>query len=352
MRSQPPPGVKAEPGNYLGASLTVEADGPHLFGLARARAGLDLAATSPDWGELSALAGAEASISDPLHVALAASAFVLGYTGPSDYRAWAASAQPSVRLTLGRLRLIAEAVGWLGRTFVRETAPLGPFQGGPGELLTTDLELAEASLDAWLSAGPATLGIGGDLSWTETAQYAGGRVWLTARPSDRSELVASLFFREVREPGGVTEGGFLAIASYDVDPGVTLEGMLARPLTELLLGSPQALAAGLTVRFRVGPTPGRPNSSASFGEEPLAEALDGAAALTGTRRVRFTVRADADSVALVGDFTGWEPRAMRRGARGAWVLEIELATGVYRFAFLTDGRWYVPEGAPGAVDDG
>jgi hypothetical protein len=34
------------------------------------------------------------------------------------------------------------------------------------------------------------------------------------------------------------------------------------------------------------------------------------------------------------------------------VLELPLASGVYRFAFVAaDGEWFVPEGYPGRMDD-
>jgi hypothetical protein len=35
----------------------------------------------------------------------------------------------------------------------------------------------------------------------------------------------------------------------------------------------------------------------------------------------------------------------------AWVLEIPLQAGTYHFGFLADGEWFVPEDAPGQVND-
>jgi hypothetical protein len=38
---------------------------------------------------------------------------------------------------------------------------------------------------------------------------------------------------------------------------------------------------------------------------------------------------------------------------GVWVLDLPLAPGVYRFAFVTPaGEWFVPEQYPGRMDDG
>ena len=37
---------------------------------------------------------------------------------------------------------------------------------------------------------------------------------------------------------------------------------------------------------------------------------------------------------------------------GEWVLELPVASGVYRFAFVTEqGAWFVPEGYPGRMGD-
>ncbi len=70
-----------------------------------------------------------------------------------------------------------------------------------------------------------------------------------------------------------------------------------------------------------------------------------------TGLLRFRVRA-ATRVEVVGDWTGWQPVAMRRSRDGSWVLRIDLPPGVYRFNLVIDGdRWIVPEGVP-AVDDG
>jgi len=71
----------------------------------------------------------------------------------------------------------------------------------------------------------------------------------------------------------------------------------------------------------------------------------------GGARATFSVRLEeAEAVELLGDFTGWEPRAMAR-EDGRWILELELPAGTHHFGFLVDGEWYVPEDAPGRVSD-
>ena len=63
----------------------------------------------------------------------------------------------------------------------------------------------------------------------------------------------------------------------------------------------------------------------------------------------------AHSVALVGDFNGWDTGATllrRTSAAGAWVVTVPLPPGRYRYAFLIDGtRWLADPGAPRAPDD-
>lgn len=57
-------------------------------------------------------------------------------------------------------------------------------------------------------------------------------------------------------------------------------------------------------------------------------------------------------LSIAGDFTDWKPVPMERHG-DAWRFTLRLAPGVYHYVFVTtDGRWFVPEGAPGRRDDG
>ena len=74
-------------------------------------------------------------------------------------------------------------------------------------------------------------------------------------------------------------------------------------------------------------------------------------------RVRISLEQDAvpeDSaqpVRIAGEFNSWTPAPMAR-AGADWVLELPLASGVYRFAFVSaSGEWFVPEGYPGRMSD-
>ncbi len=58
----------------------------------------------------------------------------------------------------------------------------------------------------------------------------------------------------------------------------------------------------------------------------------------------------ADSLSVVGDFSGWEPIPMRK-LDGRWQVRVPIEPGVYHFGFVADGEWYLPEDAPGKVSD-
>lgn len=81
-----------------------------------------------------------------------------------------------------------------------------------------------------------------------------------------------------------------------------------------------------------------------------------AAVTAASSGVSFVIYAPgAQSVALVGDFNGWDTSAtplQLTGSGGAWVVTVPLPPGRYRYAFLIDGaRWLADPGAPRAPDD-
>lgn len=76
---------------------------------------------------------------------------------------------------------------------------------------------------------------------------------------------------------------------------------------------------------------------------------------SGGTSVRFViVSANATNVSLVGDFNGWNPRAMpmaRVGDGGAWVRDVVLEPGRHVYAFYVDGALQVDPSAPRAAED-
>lgn len=72
--------------------------------------------------------------------------------------------------------------------------------------------------------------------------------------------------------------------------------------------------------------------------------------------VAFTLVAPrASTVAVVGDFNDWNPKAspLARSPAGTWETRVRLAPGQYNYAFIVDGSTWVPDPrAPRvAVDD-
>lgn len=72
--------------------------------------------------------------------------------------------------------------------------------------------------------------------------------------------------------------------------------------------------------------------------------------------VRFVfVATDARSVALVGDFNGWDRTAVRltrSQTGGIWSTTVQLPAGRHEYAFLVDGkRWVADPNAPSSIKD-
>ncbi|HUF27085.1 MAG TPA: glycogen-binding domain-containing protein [Gemmatimonadaceae bacterium] len=60
----------------------------------------------------------------------------------------------------------------------------------------------------------------------------------------------------------------------------------------------------------------------------------------------------ARRVELRGDFTDWNPVALRRAVDGTWQLQLRLAPGVYRVMIrVDDGPWRPPSGVPAVEDE-
>ena len=72
--------------------------------------------------------------------------------------------------------------------------------------------------------------------------------------------------------------------------------------------------------------------------------------------VRFALqREGAKEVALAGDFNQWTPVALApsQDKAGLFTVELPLASGIYSYAFVVDGKkWVADESAGRLVDDG
>ncbi len=68
--------------------------------------------------------------------------------------------------------------------------------------------------------------------------------------------------------------------------------------------------------------------------------LSTGAVCAGEQTFRFE-KADAQSVALVGEFNQWHAQPMARQADGSWSLTIPLSPGTYGYKFFVDGKDWV-----------
>jgi 1,4-alpha-glucan branching enzyme len=50
---------------------------------------------------------------------------------------------------------------------------------------------------------------------------------------------------------------------------------------------------------------------------------------------------EAKTVAVVGDFNGWDPHAhpLKKGKDGDWKATLRLKPGMYEYIFVVDGEW-------------
>jgi len=334
-RAQPPAGSGSEPATYLLGGLRALArpgGGPvRLFG--SLYGGLGLGSGGGDWAALTLGGGWRTALGPRLGLDLEAGASASVVGRPTAYRALSVETRPELRFALGPAALLLRgraAVGGSrrpGRRLDRLNlsvpgtgSHLWLAGGGPGVRvgsgslgLTARFEAYDGGLGSYSTGSLELAGSGGTVDW-------GASVGVWDTPSG-TEAAASL---RVRIPVGGAWSVFGSGGRSEPDP---------------VLGTPPATyAVGVASRRIAVVEAGRPELYRVVrpGSKPT---------------IRFEVSApEADSVALAGDFTDWKPVVMHR-EEGGWVVEMRVAPGTYHFAFLVDGRWYVPPDAPGRVSD-
>lgn len=73
--------------------------------------------------------------------------------------------------------------------------------------------------------------------------------------------------------------------------------------------------------------------------------------LDGTAAFRIYLP-HAGCVELIGDFTGWQlaPVLMQRDEDGWWSVDLPVDSGEYRFSYLVDGAYWMPDYAASGVE--
>lgn len=105
-----------------------------------------------------------------------------------------------------------------------------------------------------------------------------------------------------------------------------------------------------------GPTAGGPEASGAGSASTVSAEGGGARSSDGRVLVQFRLRApDAESVAVAGDFTDWEPAYYLSDVDGdgVWTGRVPLRPGLHEYMFVVDGsEWVTDPGAERYVDDG
>lgn len=330
--ARPPSGVEAEAATYLLGGLRVQHFTPSGTGVfAGGYGAASLEETSGDW--VSGFAGGQVwgEVTPELALGLRVRGEAFAVGEPLLYQAATAAAEPGIRLRIADVELRAWGEGGVGRSKVE-------FQSFTGTSSTiSDLWHYGGGGALTYSAGATAVTLEGGGFEASVGSYARGTLRLSVG-TEAVDVTAELSAWDT--PAGSETTGSVSLRVSPGD-GWSLQARGGRRDPDPLLGAPAGVDGSLIVS----------RSLAEFGgAEPvrLYEVVgDGAE----RRTVRFTLRRpEAARVAVMGDFSGWDPVSMGR-RDGRWTAELEIEPGTYHFGFLVDGEWQVPEAAPGRVTD-
>jgi hypothetical protein len=74
----------------------------------------------------------------------------------------------------------------------------------------------------------------------------------------------------------------------------------------------------------------------------------------GQNRFRITLKysGDAETLEIAGEWNGWSPVRLEKGANDRWSAELALGPGIYKYAIVVNGDvWTVPDGVASEPDD-
>jgi len=324
--ARPPAGLDVEAGSYFSGGIRWLRSGA-LSLFAGGDGGWSLEGARGDW--LSGYAGGHwtRTLGRHFEAHLTASAAGFRVEDPDRFDALLFRANPTLAARWGRFRWEVRLQGGFGRTEVGTGTPgveEDVWQAGSG--LGVRSALAGLTLEG---SGGFHKSQNGDYRTAEASAawgWGGGQLrfaysWWDP-PSTSNEHLVML---RVDLPLGRAVRASSAVGQSGPDP---------------LLGTPSATyaSAGISVELLEALRPP---------ETPVVRLLEGS-----PRRARFVVQApEARSVEVLGDFSGWEPVTMRFDGENRWVVEMELAPGLYHFGFRVDGVWWVPDDAPGRTQD-
>lgn len=266
----------------------------------------------------------------------------LDFTDPFQYHVYSGALQPGVSGRLGPFGYVVNGMARLGRwqSTLLDTAGMGSMTSsttvdGPMHVLGGTVQVGRSLGPLWMRLGATGLdAVNGAVDGT----YLSGTAEVTTTVGPIG-VVADLTLQ--RGPADNETGYGLSLAWSPVESAV-FQVYAGQSVTDPVYGTLGNFAATFAVSLRAG----HRKRSLGTGLVDYGEWTD-----TG-RQVQFRIRAPhARHVALVGDFTGWQPLPMQRDGK-TWTATVTLEPGVYHFGFQVDDRWTVPKDAPGIMKDG
>jgi hypothetical protein len=267
----------------------------------------------------------------------------LDFTDPFHYGIYAGSVQPSLSGRVGSFGYVLKGTGRLGRwqSNAPDTTGMGP---GMFTSATIDgpMHVLGGTIEVGRSVGPLWIRLGGTgLNATNGAldgRYLAGTAEMTTNIGPVGVVADMTLQRSPYED----ETGYGLTLAWSPQESVVLQFYAGQSVTDPVYGTQGNFAATFAVSWRAG----HRKPSVSPGVVHYGAWTDAG------REVHFRIRAaHAQHVAVVGDFTSWQPVPMHRDGN-AWTATLTLSPGVYHFGFQVDDRWMVPKSAPGIVKDG
>jgi hypothetical protein len=246
-------------------------------------------------------------------------------------------------LAMGRLHAMAAQHGaWVG---------LGAGRTWDGSFWRN---VVASEAGAWVNSnGLSLVGTIAPMRLDDTIRYTDTELssrWTSAK----LELGASIGVRggaHVPAIGGTGNGwGSLAIVAWLV-PQIGLVFNAGTYPVDLTQGFPGGRFATLSVRLRTHPP--RDRELAVSEDRSRTKGVVSFSAQPGASAVTVRVRAPgAHAVEVMGDFTAWQPVAMRPAGDGSWYLTLPAGSGAHQLNLRVDGgTWAVPPGLPVVTDE-
>ena len=255
---------------------------------------------------------------------------------PFPYTTVAVEGGPTLSMSAGPVTTTAKGVVGVGSSRVELWRRIN----GPSRVFEDDLWRIGSTAEVLLGRGAVRAGLAGGAHKTGGGNYTSGGARLV--------LASSWAVAEVRADWWDTPLGdeWTGGLSFAVPlSGWSFRGFFGKSEPDpLTLAEPGSGSGGLLLSrslYRSGP-------SFAGGEVPYAVLSDDGS--TARVRIRMQAPAGARAVAVLGDFSLWEPVPMRR-AGGEWLAEVDVPHGTHHYGFLVDDEWYVPDDTQDVVPD-